>query len=335
MIFSKYNDIHTSSLGDIPLENVLKQLSAKFEGNAVNSHEIHVDNEFAKGVLWGEEPAPGVDIIGWQADMYKPIQVIRTVGGTTPVWSILLSDSPRVQAQQDSSNKSISYLSNRGSIAYLYNHHLTINMLFEGMGPVNMLLMRMKPEIWQHILVNQSPLVKAFIESEEPQFYGLTFNQKLLENFLELIEIKRSATPPNWSPLATSINIITEVFTLFEKRPLQQTIIGLRSQDATRLYKAHSLLLQDYQQPLAIEKICQEVGLGRDKFRKLFLQVYGTTPFQYFQQQRMKEALRLINSGEYSVADVGHLTGYTHMGHFSQAFKKQFGFLPKDIKKHQ
>ena len=92
-------------------------------------------------------------------------------------------------------------------------------------------------------------------------------------------------------------------------------------------------MLRDFQAPLSLSEIGSLVGLGRDKLRQLFQQVYGTTPHKYYQQQRMVEARRLILEEDMSAMDVGFQVGYSHLGHFAQAFKKQFGCLPKDCKK--
>lgn len=315
----------------MPLAAVLRQLGSLMGGKPVNDNEIALDNELCKGRMWGQELAPGIELVGWQMQLHQSLEFVRAAGGVEPVWAIMLTDSPNLQAYRDGSEQHQAQTSHPGSMAYLYNHHLTVNMFLQDTGPLHMLLIRLKSPVWEHILVHPPTGVESFINSTEAQFHGLGLDNKLLAHFDELINRSPACHHSPWSSLAKTLQICSEVFTQLEQRelPLQR---GLRSSDASRLYRAHNLLISDFQQPLAVESICKTVGIGRDKFRKLFQQVYGTTPYQYFQQRRMEEAHRLIVSGEHSIMDVGYLVGYSHLGHFAQAFKKQFGYLPKDAK---
>ena len=44
----------------------------------------------------------------------------------------------------------------------------------------------------------------------------------------------------------------------------------------------------------------------------------------------MLHAKNLLKKGIYSIQEVGNMVGYTNLGHFAGAFKKEFGLLPKD-----
>jgi AraC-like DNA-binding protein len=74
--------------------------------------------------------------------------------------------------------------------------------------------------------------------------------------------------------------------------------------------------------------------MSESKFQKLFKQVFGQPVYQNFQTLRMRQALHLLEIGKMSISEVSLQVGYLHSGKFSEAFFKQFGFLPHDTKKH-
>ena len=47
-------------------------------------------------------------------------------------------------------------------------------------------------------------------------------------------------------------------------------------------------------------------------------------------KNKMHKAKELLNSGEYSVSQVGSLLGYHNLSNFSNSFKKEFNRLPRD-----
>lgn len=64
-------------------------------------------------------------------------------------------------------------------------------------------------------------------------------------------------------------------------------------------------------------------------FRKLF----DTTVVGYLNQMRMEQAETLLRTGELSVAEVANKVGYSHLSHFTAAFKRQFGITPSECLK--
>ncbi|BDD09013.1 hypothetical protein FUAX_14450 [Fulvitalea axinellae] len=95
--------------------------------------------------------------------------------------------------------------------------------------------------------------------------------------------------------------------------------------------QARDLLLSNLSESIPIDQLSRECGLSNTRLRELFKEVYGQSIHQYYQRYRMEEAKRLLLTGEYPVGEVGHMVGYTHLGHFSAAFKKAFGVLPKKL----
>lgn len=60
----------------------------------------------------------------------------------------------------------------------------------------------------------------------------------------------------------------------------------------------------------------------------------GINLTKYIQQIRIREAMRLFNTTDFSVSDVAVMVGYQDFSYFSKVFSAQTGMSPRDYKKH-
>ncbi|NIB44193.1 helix-turn-helix transcriptional regulator [Pseudomaricurvus alkylphenolicus] len=332
-------DSSVSPLAETDIHQLVDHL-VKLSGGAISTPgQTTLSDPRGTGLMQGWELASGVELLQWRAHLKQPLELQRSPAPEQqPVWSILLTDSASLVASDAQSPKPAER--SRNGMAYLYNHHLALNMLFGKAGHIRMLLIRLKPPAWQHLLKQRPRHVDEFINAQEPRFYGFDLQAGSAKGFVQLFEQaqptlaeqKQQALP--WQQLQSVLDICSDIFSRLEYRSLQPTA-RLRPRDAMRIQRVRQLMLEDFQSPLDLAIIGREVGLGRDKLRQLFGQVFGCTPFQYYQQQRMQEAHRLITHEGCSAMDAGYRVGYSHLGHFAQAFKKQFGYLPKDARLNQ
>jgi AraC-like DNA-binding protein len=292
------------------------------------------DSQEPKSTLQGWQLASGIELLCWKAILPQPMEFQRTAEPDDPVWSILLTDSTNLVAstEQKVEPQNGPFSQGASGMIYLYNHHLPLDVLLEGPGQVQLLLIRLKPSAWQHILQKPPSHVQDFIDDTRPRFHGFDLQGTCGEYFYQLLKDNLEINAP-WQRLQWALGICNQVFSQLGSRQVINNAFSLRPRDSQRIHKVRQLLLSDFQNPLSLSEIGKSVGLGRDKLRQLFQQVYGTTPNKYYQHQRMIEARRLILEENFSAMDAGFQVGYSHLGHFAQAFKKQFGCLPKNCKK--
>lgn len=99
-----------------------------------------------------------------------------------------------------------------------------------------------------------------------------------------------------------------------------------------RMARAISRLRQDFDQPLRIEHLAQEVGMSVSGFYHHFKSVTAMSPLQFQKQIRLQEARRLMLGEDLDAATAGGRVGYDDPSYFSREYKKQFGSPPqKDI----
>ncbi len=101
--------------------------------------------------------------------------------------------------------------------------------------------------------------------------------------------------------------------------------------DREKILKAREVLLQHIGDPITIKELSRKVAINECYLKKGFKEIFGTTIFDFYQQQRMEHAKYLLYEKGLSVTDVSALLGYSSISHFSTAFKKHTGLKPCDL----
>jgi AraC-like DNA-binding protein len=181
------------------------------------------------------------------------------------------------------------------------------------------------------------PLLVRWLGSEQAAPLGLlTARQpRLVEALLTpevqaaLQEITELRPPQELDLLFYRLKVQELLYWLF--RELAQRAGGpaqpVHSADAARLLQVRAALLATLASPPSLAQLAHLAGMSETKLKQLFRQVFGTSPYAYYQAARLREAQRLL--AQWSVAEVGHQLGFTNLGHFAQLFKRQFGLTPK------
>lgn len=103
----------------------------------------------------------------------------------------------------------------------------------------------------------------------------------------------------------------------------------LKPKTIEKIYEARARLVAQLESPPSVLELAQQVGLCDRTLRRGFRELFGTSVIGYLTQQRLHQAKDLLCQGNYTVAEVANNVGYSHLGHFSAAFRKQFGVSPK------
>lgn len=87
------------------------------------------------------------------------------------------------------------------------------------------------------------------------------------------------------------------------------------------------------EESLSIPLLAEKCGISEDYFRKIFKNVYGTSPRKYINGLKLSQAGELIRSGMYGISDAAELSGFADLSYFSREFKKYFGVSPGEYAK--
>lgn len=82
---------------------------------------------------------------------------------------------------------------------------------------------------------------------------------------------------------------------------------------------------------LSVDELAFLCNLSPSTFKRHFQKIYHTTPNNWFLQQRMMMAAKLLRHGKEKPAEVFHKIGYENHSSFSKSFKKFYGMSPKEF----
>jgi AraC-like DNA-binding protein len=77
------------------------------------------------------------------------------------------------------------------------------------------------------------------------------------------------------------------------------------------------------------DKLARLYELPRNTLREGYRFVYGKTIHQFHSDHKLESAMQMLNSGELLVKEVAFKIGYQNPSHFISAFKKKYGYTPK------
>jgi len=102
-------------------------------------------------------------------------------------------------------------------------------------------------------------------------------------------------------------------------------------EDRQKIALAREILIDHICEPLTIRELSRKAAINECYLKKGFKELYGTTIFDFFQNQRMEHAKYLLYEKGLTVTDVSNLLGYSSISHFSTAFKKHTGLKPCEL----
>jgi AraC-like DNA-binding protein len=98
--------------------------------------------------------------------------------------------------------------------------------------------------------------------------------------------------------------------------------------------RAVDILWKDFNQPLRIECMAQELGMSVSGFHHQFKAVTAMSPLQFQKRLRLQEARRLMLGEHLDAASAGSRVGYDDAAHFSREYKSFFGLPPmRDVER--
>lgn len=101
--------------------------------------------------------------------------------------------------------------------------------------------------------------------------------------------------------------------------------------DREKIVKSREILIQHIGEPITIKELSRKVAINECYLKKGFKEMFGTTIFEFYQNQRMEHARYLLYEKGLSVTEVSLMLGYSSISHFSTAFKKHTGLKPCEL----
>lgn len=85
----------------------------------------------------------------------------------------------------------------------------------------------------------------------------------------------------------------------------------------------------NYRERIPLNSLAEKCGLSRRHFTRLFRNMYRKSPMEYLMDVRIREAIKIIASGEHSITEAALETGFDDSNYFSRMFRKVTGVSPR------
>lgn len=115
--------------------------------------------------------------------------------------------------------------------------------------------------------------------------------------------------------------ILCEVFLILHNQTEPINVIRIR--------KVLEYIQEHLYQPIHLDALLQQAGIGKTLFLQTFRSVTGTTPLQYITEQRLENAKVLLKETDFSVACIAEKCGFSDTFYFSRCFKKKYSQSPQ------
>lgn len=116
---------------------------------------------------------------------------------------------------------------------------------------------------------------------------------------------------------------------------LGETYARTRRPDSSALQnrqvtQAVRFMYRHLSQRMTLEQLSDELSLSQSTLNTVFRQCTGRSPMDFFIRLKMKEACKILRSGNQYIYETAQLLGYQDPYYFSRLFKKVVGVSPKE-----
>ncbi len=111
---------------------------------------------------------------------------------------------------------------------------------------------------------------------------------------------------------------------------MQEEKFRLSAFDVERLHDAKTIIDRQFDDPPSIAQLARLVGLNKNKLTRGFRHLFQASIFDYCISCRLDHAKSLMETRGYNITEAALSVGYAHPCSFTRAFKRRFGFPPKN-----
>ena len=176
---------------------------------------------------------------------------------------------------------------------------------------------------------SESKIIYFYFDCDDSELLSGVFKDKNGTILPILRRLQAEARSDNLKSEAMRSALLTQLFIETE-----------RTLDRKRLDKNFMSVLEyideNFRYEVDLRKMAQNIGYSYERFRHIFKEQTGASPYDYLLSKRIDMAKMLIDSEpELSLTYVAYECGFPSSSHFSNAFKKKMGETPFAYKKRQ
>lgn len=127
------------------------------------------------------------------------------------------------------------------------------------------------------------------------------------------------------------VSIISTILNdyILESNP---TALVARPDSAPLIQELHAYILSHLDEPLPkLKELAKLLGSSEFSLKDGFKYYFNTSIYHFYNEQRLKKAFLLVQQRSYSIKSIAFMTGFNDYPTFYKAFKKRFGYAPRDL----
>jgi len=182
----------------------------------------------------------------------------------------------------------------------------------------------------REVLVSAPPVARV----EASDAYGMAtgvVTVELVEAFGRMLDLLDSGEPPAFLGDLLQREIIYRV--LHSEAGARLREIATAGGDSDRTARAVDWIRDHYTQPLRMEQLAQQAGMGVSTLHHHFRRLTSMSPLQYQKQLRLHEARRRMLIDGLDAASAAFEVGYESASQFNREYSRVFGNSPmRDVR---
>ncbi|MGB3617977.1 MAG: AraC family transcriptional regulator [Catalinimonas sp.] len=171
--------------------------------------------------------------------------------------------------------------------------------------------------------------VKTVPENELPdRRWGRVNHEAVQRNLVKMVEFFEEEVLCKKSLIDTSL---TELIIRLLQTPLRPQLIGYHhyADKAQRIEVVLDYIRKNIHQTLTLQALADQSCMSKASFQRHFKQRFGTSPIEFINQERIRQAKKRLAQPGRSVADVAFEFGFKNVAYFIRIFKRYVGTTPK------
>ncbi len=214
---------------------------------------------------------------------------------------------------------------------FIYNGLFSMNITHPANTTLESISYTLSKTALLRFLPEAAEIYDSLFGSKEPVAYHTALPVELDSLAEDIFYFKKSEFGKIPLVVARCLELFTVLMKNVKKLVDKDELHGLHPDDYQRLLKIKDHLLSSFDTRISMEEIAADFGISVSKLKRDFKTLFDTSVYQFYTHAKMDEAYRRLQSGEYTVMEVGYDLGYTNLSKFSQMFKKVKGINPKEV----
>ena len=176
-----------------------------------------------------------------------------------------------------------------------------------------------------HLIIRHGPLYDILINT--PEFFE-TDKYEIYKNlFIKLIKHFNSLSESEEIIIQSTI---LELIYKIGKDSAKQNIKKQNPNTNATVEKTINFIKEHLTEELTLNRIAKEMSLSPTYFHNIFRSSVGKTLHEYVEEQRIKKAIGLLQTTNYTLTKIAYECGFSSQSYFSFAFKRKMKKTPRE-----